>query len=121
MGRPFVYGMSVEGDNFTDRIRETAQLKKDLENGMNVIPMSPRRMGKTSLVKKVRSEISGPKIKIVLMDIYDCRGACRLPVPEVVPVWVHVGARPSGSRKQSRRPNGHCKNVAIHSNTILYI
>ncbi len=39
MGRPFVYGMSVDGDNFTDRIRETARLKKDLENGMNVILM----------------------------------------------------------------------------------
>ena len=75
MDKPFVYGMSVEGENFTDRIRETARLKKDLENGMNVILMSPRRMGKTSLVKKVRSEISDPKVKVVLMDIYDCRNA----------------------------------------------
>lgn len=73
MDKPFVYGMSVEGENFTDRIRETARLKKDLENGMNVILVSSRRMGKTSLVKKVRSEISDPKIKVVLMDIYDCR------------------------------------------------
>lgn len=73
MDKPFVYGMSVEGDNFTDRIKETARLKKDFENGMNVILMSPRRMGKTSLVKKVRSEINDPKIKVVLMDIYDCR------------------------------------------------
>lgn len=39
MGRPFVYGMSVDGDNFTGRIRETARLKKGLENGMNVILM----------------------------------------------------------------------------------
>lgn len=73
MDKPFVYGMSVEGDNFTDRIKETARLKKDFENGMNVILMSPRRMGKTSLVKKVMSEIKDPKIKVVLMDIYDCR------------------------------------------------
>ena len=73
MDKPFVYGMSVEGVNFTDRKKETARLKKDFENGMNVILMSPRRMGKTSLVKKVRSEINDPKIKVVLMDIYDCR------------------------------------------------
>lgn len=73
MDKPFVYGMSVEGENFTDRKKETARLKKDFENGMNVILMSPRRMGKTSLVKKVRSEIKDPNIKIVLMDIYDCR------------------------------------------------
>lgn len=73
MDKAFVYGMSVEGENFTDRIKETARLKKDFENGMNVILMSPRRMGKTSLVKKVRAEITNPKIKVVLMDIYDCR------------------------------------------------
>ena len=73
MEKPFVYGMSVEGENFTDRIKETARLKKDFENGLNVILMSPRRMGKTSLVKKVRSEINDPKIITVLMDIYDCR------------------------------------------------
>lgn len=73
MDKAFVYGMSVEGENFTDRIKETKRLKKDFENGVNVILMSPRRMGKTSLIKKVRSEISDPKLKVVLMDIYDCR------------------------------------------------
>lgn len=73
MEKPFVYGMSVEGDNFTDRVEETARLKKDFEHGMNVILISPRRMGKTSLVKKVCSEVTDPKIKVVLMDIYDCR------------------------------------------------
>lgn len=73
MDKPFVYGMSVEGNNFTDRIHETARLKKDFEHGMNVVLISPRRMGKTSLVKKVCSEITDPKIKVVLMDIYDCR------------------------------------------------
>lgn len=73
MEKPFVYGMSVEGNNFTDRVEETARLKKDFEHGMNVILISPRRMGKTSLVKKVCSEMTDPKIKVVLMDIYDCR------------------------------------------------
>lgn len=73
MDKPFVYGMSVEGENFTDRIKESARLKMDFENGVNVILMSPRRMGKTSLVKKVASEITDPKLKVILMDIYDCR------------------------------------------------
>lgn len=73
MDKAFVYGMSVEGSNFTDRVKETARLKKDFEHGINVILMSPRRMGKTSLVKKVQSEINEPKLKVVLMDIYDCR------------------------------------------------
>lgn len=73
MGKAFVYGMSVGGDNFTDRIEETKRIKLDFENGINVILISPRRMGKTSLIKKVISEMDNPGIKVVYMDIYDCR------------------------------------------------
>lgn len=73
MERAFIYGMSVEGENFTDRVNETKRLKLDFENGINVILVSPRRMGKSSIVKKVKSEITDPSIKVVFMDIYDCR------------------------------------------------
>ena len=73
MEKAFVYGMSVEGNNFTDRIEETKRIKADFEHGINVILISPRRMGKTSLIKKVISEIDNPMIKVVYMDIYDCR------------------------------------------------
>ena len=73
MNRAFVYGMSVEGENFTDRVQETKRLKLDFENGINVILVSPRRMGKSSIVKKVKSEITNPAIKVILIDIYDCR------------------------------------------------
>ena len=65
--------MSVGGENFTDRRKETQRLKLVFENGMNVILISPRRMGKTSLVKKVISEMDSPDILPVYMDIYDCR------------------------------------------------
>lgn len=73
MEKAFVYGMSVGGNNFTDRIEETKRIKLDFENGVNVILISPRRMGKTSLIKKVISAIDNPMLKIVYMDIYDCR------------------------------------------------
>ncbi len=71
--KPFIYGMSVEGDNFTDREFETKRLKLNFENGINSILISPRRMGKTSLVKKVKNLIDDPKIKVVYIDIYKCR------------------------------------------------
>ena len=45
--RSFIYGVSVSGDNFTDREKETRRLKANFENGLNVILISPRRMGKT--------------------------------------------------------------------------
>lgn len=73
MEKAFVYGMAVEGNNFTDRIKETKRITMDFENGINVILISPRRMGKTSLVKKVITEMKSPKVKAVYMDIYDCR------------------------------------------------
>ena len=73
MKKSFVYGMFVEGENFTDRVKETRRLKMDFEHGMNVILISPRRMGKTSLVKHVQSQIDENLVKVVYMDIYDCR------------------------------------------------
>lgn len=73
MEKAFVYGVSVEGDNFTDRVKESKRLKLNFENGLNTIIISPRRLGKTSLVKKVKNSIDNPEIVVVYMDIYDCR------------------------------------------------
>lgn len=73
MDKPFVYGVAVSGDNFTDRKKETKRLKMNFESGVNSILISPRRMGKTSIVGKVMSSMTDPKIKVVMMDIYDCR------------------------------------------------
>lgn len=73
MAKPFIYGVSVDGENFTDRELETKRLKLNFENGINSILISPRRMGKTSLVKRVAEQITDPNIKVVYMDIYKCR------------------------------------------------
>ena len=73
MKKAFIYGVSVAGENFTDRVKETRRLKMDFENGQNVILLSARRMGKTSLVQKVASEVDSAAVKVVYMDIYDCR------------------------------------------------
>ena len=52
---PFVFGVRVECDVFTDRREETERLKMNFLYGINTILISPRRMGKTSLVDKVCS------------------------------------------------------------------
>lgn len=69
----FLYGVSVDGANFTDRVKETKRLKMNFENGLNVILMSPRRMGKTSLVKRVAQVVDKELVQVVYMDIYECR------------------------------------------------
>lgn len=73
MKKSFIYGVAVEGNNFTDREKETKRLKQDFENGQNMILISPRRMGKTSLVRKVQGLVDTKSIVTVYMDIYDCR------------------------------------------------
>ena len=71
--RPFVFGVSVEGDTFTDRKEETRQLEMNFRYGVNTILISPRRMGKTSLVDKVISSIQDEHIRIVRLDAFGCR------------------------------------------------
>lgn len=73
MEKTFVYGMAVSGDNFTDRINETKRIRSNFEGGVNTILISPRRMGKTSLINKVCESIERKDIKTIRMDIYDCR------------------------------------------------
>lgn len=73
MSKAFIYGKMVEGDNFTDRVKETRRLKANFEEGINTIVISPRRIGKSSLIKRVKDSIDNPKLKVVMMDIYDCR------------------------------------------------
>ena len=73
MDKPFIYGMSVEGKNFTDRELETKRLQLNFENGINSILISPRRMGKTSLVRRVKQLVESRERIVVYMDIYRCR------------------------------------------------
>lgn len=70
---PFVFGVRVEGEAFTDRREETARLKANFMYGVNTILISPRRMGKTSLVDKVCSLVESEDIKIARMDAFGCR------------------------------------------------
>lgn len=70
---PFVFGVRVEGETFTDRREETKRLKMNFTYGVNTILISPRRMGKTSLVDKVCSLVEGDEIRIARIDAFSCR------------------------------------------------
>lgn len=71
--RPFVFGVAATGDNFTDRERETTRLLNNFRHGVNSILISPRRWGKTSLVKEVADMAQSDKLKVVYLDIFSCR------------------------------------------------
>ena len=48
---PFVYQGYVSPNYFCDRIAETEELIGNLQNGRNTVLISPRRIGKTGLIK----------------------------------------------------------------------
>ena len=70
---PFVFGKAVEGSFFTDRAADAEHLEANLTHGINTILISPRRWGKTSLVKKVMSSVDRRDIKIIYIDVFSCK------------------------------------------------
>lgn len=57
MKNPFQYGKVAESENFINRNADRTFLKQMLLSGINVILVSPRRWGKSSLVKKAMGEL----------------------------------------------------------------
>lgn len=73
MDKPFIFGVAAAGDNFTDRKNESLRLEANFTHGVNTIIISPRRWGKTSLVRKVSQSIHEKDIRMVYLDIFSCR------------------------------------------------
>lgn len=69
----FVFGVSVSDYNFIGRKEEIRRLKMSFEEGINTILISPRRWGKTSLVRKVCEVVDRKKVIPVFVDIFKCK------------------------------------------------
>lgn len=69
----FVFGVSVSDYNFIGRQEEIRRLKMNFEEGINTILISPRRWGKTSLVRKVCEVVDREKVIPVFVDIFKCK------------------------------------------------
>ena len=67
MNAPFQYGTLATKENFVDRVEDRAQLKSFLSSHINVMLISPRRWGKSSLVEAL---VKSAKREIVLIDNY---------------------------------------------------
>lgn len=68
---PFKFGRVVEAEAFCNRKKEIEQLKLYLRNSTSVWLYSPRRYGKTSLVKKVFNEIED--VRTIYLDLYNVK------------------------------------------------
>jgi hypothetical protein len=68
-GNPFVYGEIVTAAAFADREEERARLGADLAAGQKVFLISPRRYGKSSLVRDVLRGLARQRILTVEVTV----------------------------------------------------
>jgi uncharacterized protein len=73
MESPFLYGKTVSEEAFTNRIADIERLKNNLQNHISTILISPRRWGKSSLVKKVATAITQRNARVVFIDLLGVR------------------------------------------------
>jgi uncharacterized protein len=73
MESPFLYGKTVTEDAFTNRSADIKRLTGNLQNHINTILISPRRWGKSSLVKKVTAGISSRNTRVIMLDLMSIR------------------------------------------------
>lgn len=73
INKPFIFGTAIGRDHFIGREEEIQRLKANFTHGINTILMSPRRWGKTSLVKRVMQEVESDDLHVIFIDIFSCR------------------------------------------------
>jgi hypothetical protein len=66
---PFVYGEIVSADAFADRDAERDRLRRDLGSGQKVFLISPRRYGKSSLVRDVLRSLAREHVLTVEVTV----------------------------------------------------
>ena len=72
METPFVFGKIASGKFFVDRTEELKRLSINFESGLNTMLISPRRWGKSSLVRKAGELVSkqNKNIKVCYVDAF---------------------------------------------------
>lgn len=83
MNNPFKFGSVVDEPYFTDRINELAYIKHSMNSANHIVLISPRRFGKTSLVKKAIKEINRPSIFINLQMAVSVENLASLLLKEI--------------------------------------
>lgn len=69
---PFQFGTLATENNFIDRVEDRKLLKQLLSSHINVMLISPRRWGKSSLVKKAMSElvVEDRNVRVCYIDAF---------------------------------------------------
>ena len=75
MESPFQYGTRVDKECFVNRVEERKQLKELLDSGINVMLISPRRWGKSSLIKVAMDELmqEDKRVRVCFIDAFSIK------------------------------------------------
>jgi hypothetical protein len=73
MANPFEYSDPVTGDSFADRRAELQTLTSRMLSGQNVVLISPRRYGKTSLIMNAQVRVRRRGGRTGLANLFWCR------------------------------------------------
>jgi uncharacterized protein len=71
---PFFIGTLVSGDNFVDREHHRKHLRANFRSGQNTVVISPRRWGKSSLIRQVALDMQRDKsMRFAFVDLFHVR------------------------------------------------
>lgn len=72
---PFIYGRTADSQNFTGREKEAKRLAQNFLSLINTTIASPRRWGKSSLVRRVAEQVMAERKDVIvcLLDIFNVR------------------------------------------------
>lgn len=70
MRNPFKFGGVVSGEDFADRRAELAELGRELADGQHLFLLSPRRYGKTSLIRVLLDRLRSRGILVAYVDVF---------------------------------------------------
>ena len=73
MNSPFKYGKVVTGDNFINRKDDIKRIRNNISAGINTILISPRRLGKSSLMKQIDYLNRDKKLRFTFIDFFNIR------------------------------------------------
>jgi AAA+ ATPase superfamily predicted ATPase len=72
MANPFLFGKIVTGEHFCNREKEKHLLEENLKGGQSIVVISPRRMGKSSLLSVVTA-----RLESIQDSVGNGAGVCR--------------------------------------------
>lgn len=99
MGNPFLFGKIVTGEHFCNREEEKRILEENLKGGQSLVVISPRRMGKSSLLAVIANRFKSSGIVCGRIDYFALNSSRKI-IEETVRICVELILNQESSLKR---------------------